>query len=159
MEKRVELGGGGYGKAGNTVWGTKIRESRKHGISAFTCHLSVSTFVISPRLGLDRLGSKNRIHPGISLVDPGDAALLRLCRRHPLPPLSPYAAVAATAIGRYRHRLRPLGTPFTATAAVDRRRRWRPLLPSLSPVPAAASHFRRPPPLPPPASATTNKNI
>ena len=35
------------GKSGNQ----KYRESRKHGISVFRCHSSVSTFVLSPWLG------------------------------------------------------------------------------------------------------------
>ena len=63
-QKRVESGNQKYG------------ESRKHGSSAFRYHSIVSTFFLLPRLGS---ACKIRIHLGISLTDPGDAALC--CRR------------------------------------------------------------------------------
>ena len=51
------------------------------------------------------LYSRNRIHRGISLVDPGDATLCLRSRPLLLPPLLPSAAAADAAIGRYHCRL------------------------------------------------------
>ena len=114
----------------------------------------------SARLSLAWLGSRNRIHPGIILVDPGDAALCHLHRCRSLPPLSPFAIVAIASVGRYRCHLRPLAQLFTV-ASFDRHCRCRLLLPSPPAAPAATCYCCRllPLPSPPPASATKNEQI
>ena len=104
------------------------------------CRLSVSTFVLI------------RIHPGVILVDPGEAALRRRHRPLLLPTFSPTASADAAAVGCYRCRLRPLLSSVTA-AAVNRRH-CRPLLPSpLATSAAATRHCCRRPPFFPTAAA------
>ena len=112
----------------------------------------LSTF----RLDSARLSSRNRIYPGLSLVDSSDAAS-RCCRRRcSLPPLWLLAATAATAVSLHRCRLElwprlqpPLLPPSTATSVTAavvvgrsrrrRRRRRRHSLPPLSLCAAAAA--------------------
>ena len=128
--------------------------------SAFWRHSSVSTFLLSPRLGSDRIGlawlAKSAFRLGISLMDHGDAALCR--HRHPLAPLSPSAVAADAAGGRYCCRLQLLLTAPLTSASVDRhhRRHRRPLQPSLLAISAATRYCHRPLPLrPTPSAATT----
>ena len=128
-------------ESGNHNYG----EIRKHGSGSFRCHLSVSTFILSPWLGSAR---KIGIHPGISLVDPGDTALRRRRRRRrrSLLPLSPTAATADAAVGRYHFRLWPLSPLVTSVAAVDcRLHRPPPTPPSAAPTVTAGRCKRRPP--------------
>ena len=80
----------------------KYREGWKHWSSAFRRHSSVSTFVNLPWLGS---ACKIGFHPGISLVDPGDAALCFL-RRLLLPP-STTAATVSHSFCRHRPLLPP----------------------------------------------------
>ena len=85
-------------------------------------------------------------HPGISLLDPGDASLRRRrCRcRRPLPPLWPIAAAAATVVGCHQCRLRPL-FPLVSAAAFDCRICQLPLA---APAVISGHCLRRPPSLP-----------
>ena len=88
-------------------------------------------------------------------MDPGDAVLRR--RRHLLPTLTPSAADADAAVGRYRCRLRPLSTAPSTAASVGRRRRHhrRLLTPSPLAVSSATRNCLRPLPLRPPPLAAT----
>ena len=123
----------------------RIRESWKHGSSAFRRHSRVSTFVLSPRLG-----SRNRDPPRHQPRGP---------RWHrsppPPPPLTATAIVADRCRCRCSRRHWPIPLPPPTTAAAGRCRHCRWLPPPSTAALVAARHCRQPLPLQPPPPAAT----
>ena len=118
MEKRVESGK----KTGK--WETreqKVWESGKHRISAFKRHSSVSTFSLSPRLGLAcEIGSTQASALWTPVTTPSAAIsdVARYRHYHRPPPLLPPLLVATTAASNCCVLL-PLDLPITVAAAFD----------------------------------------
>ena len=120
-------------------------------------HLSVSTYVLLPRLGLARkIGSTQESASWTPVMPPSPATAIfavchgfcRRCWTLPLPP----PASAASGRCRRRCRLLPLSTAAATASRCCRHRRTLPPLPTIVANRCCRRRRRRPLPLPPPAS-------